>query len=418
LLNLLDAFGNFSQVREIAEKSFAFRYTARQILKLDRQMQKRLENLENILKNNKTGLTIEDAFAFERLTSARNRLEEKLPVTRAEMRYQWLKNNVQEGRIVSKGKSGKQFLLVMSVFGDTVNTLKENGHGLDISLAQIKRVYEKKYPINFESIEDAFYDIYEGRNPVLKEPKLSQKRDDSDEAVNLINDAIEQLLPENLSKDGERLAQQLLWESWKDTEFIQKTKRDIDILRSGIWLPFENRAKILDHFGYLDFASQKVSATGKWLADLRLDKPLLVGEALKQGLFEKLEAKQFAGLMAALAADADRDYGKIYLSDKLLGTLTDMDKIISRVSGIEQKFGIEPFDEINDSAAAAAEAWTGGMGWTELVRATQAEEGDLVRLLSRTGEALMQIAHLEDSNSNAAKIARETAEIILREPIR
>jgi hypothetical protein len=52
------------------------------------------------------------------------------------------------------------------------------------------------------------------------------------------------------------------------------------------------------------------------------------------------------------------------------------------------------------------------------VRETKAEEGDLVRLLSRTGEALMQIAHLRESNPKAAEIARETAEIMLREPIR
>jgi DSHCT (NUC185) domain len=52
------------------------------------------------------------------------------------------------------------------------------------------------------------------------------------------------------------------------------------------------------------------------------------------------------------------------------------------------------------------------------VRDTKAEEGDLVRLLSRTGEALLQIANLKKSNPEAAEIARATAEIILREPIR
>ena len=56
--------------------------------------------------------------------------------------------------------------------------------------------------------------------------------------------------------------------------------------------------------------------------------------------------------------------------------------------------------------------------WNELVKRTMAEEGDLFRLLSRTGEALMQIAHLKESNTAAAAIARATADSILREPIR
>ncbi len=418
LVNLLDAFGSFSQVREIAEKSFAFRNTARKITNIKKHNEKRLKNLKNAIEKSGLKISINDATAFERLVSARNRLQEKLPVTRAEMRYQWLKKNVEEGRIISKGRSGKQFLLVLNVFGDKINVMRDDGRGSTISLSHIKRVYAKKYPINEQSVENAFEEIYEGKNPVIKEPKLMTKREDSEEAEVLINSLIEKLVPEDLSEDRKRFAHQLFWETWNDAEAFQKAERDIDFLRSGIWQPFENRAKVLDFFGYLDFGTQTVSETGKWLADLRIDRPLLAGEALKKGLFEKLEVKQVAGLMASLAADSDRDYGELHLSDKLLGVLTEFEDIIYEVSKTEWNFGVEPADEINYSAAAAAEEWAGGMRWEELVRNTRAEEGDLVRLLSRTGEALMQIAHLRESNPKAAEIARETAEAMLREPIR
>jgi superfamily II RNA helicase len=58
------------------------------------------------------------------------------------------------------------------------------------------------------------------------------------------------------------------------------------------------------------------------------------------------------------------------------------------------------------------------MTWADLAKRTRADEGDLVRLLSRTGEALMQIAHLKGENSKAASLARETSELLLREPVR
>ncbi|MEP6705809.1 MAG: hypothetical protein ABJB34_13465, partial [Acidobacteriota bacterium] len=99
-------------------------------------------------------------------------------------------------------------------------------------------------------------------------------------------------------------------------------------------------------------------------------------------------------------------------------TVYDFEDIIYDVSNVEWKFGIEPSEEINLSAAAAAERWAGGMAWEDLVKRTAAEEGDLFRLLARTGEALMQIAHLKKSNPAAADIARTTAELLLREPIR
>lgn len=418
LLNLLDAFGSFAQVREIAEKSFAFRYTARKIAKLERQISERSEKIRQILEESEFDLSLEDAIGFERLTSARNRLHEKVPVIRAEMRYQWLKQNVVEGRFISKGRSGKQFYLVTSVYGDEVHAIREDGRGLRLSLTQVKKVYSKKYPIEFESIEKAFDDIHEGKNPILSEPKLNTTREDADEATNLINDLIDKLFSPDVHEDQRRLAEQLLWETSNDVAFIQKNQRDIEYLRSDIWQPFINRAKVLEHFGYLDFASQKVTDEGKWLADLRIDRPLLVGEALKRGLFETLETTQVAGLMAALASDYDRDYGKLPQSNKLSEVLNKLEKIIYDVAEIEWDFGVEVNDEINDSAAATAEAWAGGMSWTDLVRETKAEEGDLVRLLSRTGEALMQIAHVENSNAEAAKLARQTAEIILREPIR
>jgi superfamily II RNA helicase len=175
---------------------------------------------------------------------------------------------------------------------------------------------------------------------------------------------------------------------------------------------------VLHHFGYLDFPAEKVSERGKWLADLRVDRPLLVGEALRHGLFENLEPKHVAALMASLAADSDRSFGELYLSDKILDVITAFEDIIYAVSGVEWKLGVEPSEEINLSAAAAAEAWADGIPWDELVFRTKAEEGDLVRLLSRTGEALMQIAQLKDSNAKAAELARETVDVILREPIR
>src|SRR5688572_18694511 len=99
LLNLLDAFGNFEQVREIAQKSFAFQTTARQIDKLRRHLDDRRLALQGRLAGNEFGLTEEDVRGFERLTSAKNRLEERLPATRAELRQNWLRENVQPGRI-------------------------------------------------------------------------------------------------------------------------------------------------------------------------------------------------------------------------------------------------------------------------------------------------------------------------------
>jgi superfamily II RNA helicase len=418
LLNLLDAFGSFPQLREIVEKSFAFRDTARKIGRLKRKSVEREKNLLKKIHESGLNLSLPDVRGFERLTNAKARLEENLPSFRSEVRAEWLRENVKPGRIVSKGRSGKRFYLVISVYGEKVVTMRDDGKGATFALSQVNQIYAKTYPISEKSSENAFFDIVEDRNPALKEPKLSNKKDSSDEAIELINSLIEKFQPENGSETEQMHTVSFLYETWRDAEFLQNTERDIEILRSEIWLPFERRAKVLDHFGYLDFHSQKVTENGKWLADVRVDRPLLVGEALKQGLFENLETTQIAGLMAALAADPEREYGDLYLSDKILEVLTAFENTVFAVSNIEWKFGVEPAPEMNFSAAATAEAWAEGASWEDLVRNTKAEEGDLVRLLSRTGEALMQIASLRDSHTEAARKARLASEIMLRPPIR
>ena len=185
-----------------------------------------------------------------------------------------------------------------------------------------------------------------------------------------------------------------------------------------IWTPFDRRAKVLDHFGYLDYENETVTESGKWLADLRIDRPLLVGEALRHGIFDDLKISEAAGLMASVASDADRSYGEMRATRLMTDILADFEDLVVAVSNVEWRFGVEPAEEINYSAAAAAERWTAGMQWDELVDRTRAEEGDLVRLLSRTGEALRQLANLKETNPLAASIAFAASEKILREPIR
>ncbi len=416
LLNLLDAFDNFGQVREIAERSFAFRHISHEIASLQKKSAGMITEISDRLADTSLQLGIDEVRGFERLASSRTRLLERLPDTRSELRLRWLKDNVVPGRIVSKAKSGRRFLLVLNIFGDKVNAIRDDGRGSTLSLSAISRVYSKKYQLDEKSIERAFNEIHEGRNPILREPKLSERRSDPAEAVEIIDGLMAGIA--DGAGSGREQSETVLWACAEEANNLESADRRIDALRQGIWAPFARRARVLDYFGYIDYSGESVSDDGKWLADLRLDRPLLVGEALKEGLFEELETGEVAGFMAALAADPDRDYGNLNPSSVLLQVLTEFEEVIYDVASVEWEFGVEPADEINLSAAATAESWAQGSSWDSLVKFTRAEEGDLVRLLSRTGEALMQIANLRSSKPEAAAAAKAAAQIMLRDPIR
>jgi superfamily II RNA helicase len=416
LLNLLDAFKNFEQLREIAERSYAFRETGRQIDGLKRSFESTREKIMSGLSSSGVELSVNDLMGFERLNEARRRIHESLPETRVEFRNQWLRETVLPGMIVTQGRSGKRLFFILQMNGDAISAIRDDGQGNTFPLSRVNRVYGNKYPVREREIERAFYDVYENKNPSLEEPKPPEKSGNADPTEELIDSLIEQFVAD--AGDKREVYLQVLWENAKDADRLGRITRDIEFLRDRIWSPFERRAKVLDALGYLDFRNELVTEQGKWLADLRVDRPLLVGEAINRGIFSSISHTVMAGLMASLAADAERNYGELYLSDSLLGAVTSIEDVIYDVSHVEWRFGIEPAEEINLSAAAAAERWTGGMAWDDLVKRTQAEEGDLFRLLSRTGEALMQVAQLRDSNPEAARIASETVDMILRDPIR
>lgn len=406
LLNLLDAFGNFDQIREIAEKSFAFRKTAKTVGGLERQRDRETERINEAITG--SPYSIGDVRGFERLVSARNRLHDAIPVPRAEMRDKWLRENVIPGRIVSQGRSGKRLYMVINSHNGKVSAMRDDGGGTSFELARVSRIYNDIYSLKAPSIEQAFFDVFENKNLPLTEPKFSLERHGSDKASEMVDELIEKFGP----------SQTLLWEMMPSAEKLERIGRDIAFLKDEIWQPFEDRAKILDHFGYIDFAAQKATESGKWLADLRVDRPLLIGEALRAGTFNDMTPILAAGFMAALTADSDRSYGEMHLSNELLETIEFFDQTIYDVAKIESKYHIEAAEEVNFSAASAAERWAAGIAWDDLVKRSGAEEGDLFRLLSRTGEALMQIAHQKGENTSAANIARQAAEIILREPVR
>lgn len=419
LLNLLDAYASFQQVREIAAKSFAYRDVGREITRLEQQRADNEVQIEMKLEQANCGLTVASALGLERLVSARARLQEGLPHTRAEVVLKWLDEVVQPGRVIGIGRSGRRLVMVTQRHDGTVLGIREDGRRASLPLQRIGRVYAPVYPMRDDAIDDAFEEIrVKGRELVLAEPRLRDARQEESGASELIQDAIDSLLPNHMNETEKRRCGETLWATMADAEAVQRATQQLDRLRDEVWLPFEQRARVLASFGYLDFDAEKVTERGRWLADLHIDRPLIVGEALESGIFKTLDPVRLTAIVAALTADEDRDYGGIELDDALLSALSRFEEIGFRVSSEEWKYGVEPAPDLNFSAAGAAARWASGVEWATLVRETRAEEGDLFRMLSRSGEALLQIAGLRHAHPEAARTAVVAAEIVLREPIR
>ena len=249
LLNLLDAFGEFEYVREIAEKSFAFSDTRKQIEKLKKERDAKVAEIDQILSTLHDELTLDTALGFERLISARNRLHTNAP-SRTETRQRWLSESVVPGRMVTQGRSSKRFFLVIDVHGDVVSAMRDDGQGTTFPLSRVNRVYGRRYGMRDAELEQAFFDVVEGKNQPLDEPKVRKDSGETDAAEQIFDQTISRLLPDGFSEENKAAALTELWAAYEPASSVRTITRDIQFLRDRIWLPFERRAKVLDHFGY------------------------------------------------------------------------------------------------------------------------------------------------------------------------
>src|SRR6476660_2677936 len=112
LLNLLDAFGNFAQVRSIAGRSFAYRKLLPRIHELERKQDENKQAIQQRLAAASVDVPLRSVLGLERLVSARTRLIEGAPQTRREMRQRWLNKVVMPGRVVAVGRSGRRLAMV------------------------------------------------------------------------------------------------------------------------------------------------------------------------------------------------------------------------------------------------------------------------------------------------------------------
>jgi hypothetical protein len=418
-LNLLDAYGSFVSVREIAERSFAYRDFARQMAQLERSREESEQKIRQALKEAACDIPISVVLGLERLLGARARLQEAKPQTRAEVFHRWLNEVVKPGRVVGVGRASRRLVMVMEKRDGSIRGVREDGTSASFPQERIGRVYSPVYRLRDEDMERAFEEIRQrGKELILVEPRLRDAYAEETDALKIIDDSIENLLPPHIKSENRSRCTESIWQLHTTAEDLERATRRMEALREEVWLPFEKRAKVLAMFGYLDYDAEKVTERGRWLADLHIDRPLLVGEALESGLFNSLEPKQLAGIMAALTADEDRDYGELELDDDVVTSLARFEDIGFKVSAEEWKHGLEPAPELNFSAAGAAVRWASGTEWSQIVRETRAEEGDLFRMFSRTGEALLQVAGLHRTHAQAAQMSAAVAEMVLREPIR
>src|SRR2546421_4640764 len=234
LLNLLDAFRSFAQVREIAERSFAHRNLLPRIHVLQGLRDDNEQRIREALEHASIEPPISAVRGLERLASARGRLLELAPQTRWEAFVKWLREVVQPGRVVAIGRSGRRLVLVTARSHDGVTGVREDSRLASFPIERIGRVFAPIFSIQPDKIDKAFDEIHEhGSQLALPEPRLREVQAGEEGSIKVINDLIDSLLPSELTETARAANSETLWSLQSEAAAIERAERQIERMRAS-----------------------------------------------------------------------------------------------------------------------------------------------------------------------------------------
>lgn len=185
-----------------------------------------------------------------------------------------------------------------------------------------------------------------------------------------------------------------------------------------LWHDFQRHLRFLQKNGFVDFAN-RLTADGRWAAQLRIDQPLLVAEGLRRQIFPEADGPLLAAISATLVNERESDdhIDPKWIPKKLSKNFETVVKGLTPFANQMREAGFEA-RPLYFRPAVAVYAWCTGTPWKEMLFIAEKAEGDLAMLIIRTADYLRHIKALETSFPQAAQTAAQAIDLLIKDPIK
>lgn len=186
-----------------------------------------------------------------------------------------------------------------------------------------------------------------------------------------------------------------------------------------LWMSFKKHLRFLKRTGFAE-RDDTLTGDGLWASRLRIDQPLLIAEAIRNGAFDGLTPALMAAALAPFVWDRPVDVSvtdwRAFDLSAPFDLWTKVSESIEEIRNLKAAAGLDS-PPVQFWPAAAVYLWAGGTGWETLSRFISVDEGDLASLVMRTADHLRQLANLSDTHQALARKAGEAIALIMREPV-
>ncbi len=180
----------------------------------------------------------------------------------------------------------------------------------------------------------------------------------------------------------------------------------------------------LEHMDFLideKFVTEQGALTedGIWASKLRIDAPLLVAQGIRKDLLPQNDPALLACIIGSFVNEKEFSDDPLYsqaLPKKLKEVFLDARQGLKpfAIKLLEKGFNAP---NLFIQPCLLIYQWAHDEPWEDIVYGSDFAEGDLARLILRTGDNLRQISKLEDTFPVIAKSAKKAISLILKEPI-
>jgi superfamily II RNA helicase len=180
----------------------------------------------------------------------------------------------------------------------------------------------------------------------------------------------------------------------------------------------------IDHMDFLlleKFVTEDGTLTedGLWASKLRIDSPLLVAQSIRNNLLPQSDPALLAAIVGSFVNEREFNDEPLYhqtLPKGLKDVFLDVRKELKpfAVNMLEKGFGAP---NLYIQPSLLIYLWAQGEPWETICTRYDFSEGDLARLILRTGENLRQVSKLDDHFPELAKTAKTAIDLILKEPV-
>ena len=200
----------------------------------------------------------------------------------------------------------------------------------------------------------------------------------------------------------------------KNAEYEKLLKR-IDGRTNSVAQQFDRVCEVLDRMGFLK--NDLVTDSGQLLRRIFGDRDLIVVEALRRGVWDRLSAPELAAIVSTCVYQSRGEESAAVepwtaASSVLAQAWEETLSLSQAVMSVEKSVGVPQSPELDPGLAQAVMAWANGATLTTAIWGTPLLAGDFVRWIRQVVDLLDQIAHVASAETSA--VARQARRLILR----